>query len=50
MDTQEGYVKLCFNGSFGTVCNDGWGENETMVVCEQLEFPFVGKTDEVVRL
>ena len=26
-------------GQWGTVCNDGWGFNESTVVCRQLGFP-----------
>ena len=35
-DAKEGRVEVCRNNGWGTVCNDGWTEENTLVVCTQL--------------
>ena len=36
--TSEGRVEICVNNVWGTICDDGWSEQETTVVCNQLGY------------
>ena len=39
----EGRVEICIDGFWGTVCDSGWGQEEAMVVCRQLDMQLSGE-------
>ena len=44
LDFTEGTVLVCYNNTYGTVCDDFWDELEARVVCSYLGYSEAGKT------
>ena len=38
----EGQVEVCFNGHWGTVCDDNWGTVDALTVCQILGYGVSG--------
>ena len=39
----EGRVEICIGNVWGTICDDGWGNNDATVVCRQLGYSTTGR-------
>ena len=39
----RGRVEVCINRAWGTICDNGFGTEDAVVICNQLDVPYASK-------
>lgn len=43
VNERHGTLEICFNATYGTICDDTWGHQDASVACANLGFSRSGK-------